>query len=318
LLVIAGHTIQLSWSYPIYAFHLPLFFLITGMLINPEKMQHVGRFLAHKARRLLIPWCVCLMISFVVTLMVPQWREGITLRGVVKDLYTLNTNFAQNSSLWYLPCLFFALIYFCLLRKIQRLGVALLFIAAMTLLLRQLLLYMHLPTARLPFKMDSALIGVFFVGIGFCGRDIIIKLVRVIPVYLLLLVAMLGCVLFVLNGVSNVSAYTFGKCSFAYYPIAFLGAFLVIAVSKLMPQKSIIARLLSWFGRNSLIIFCFQSLFVRGYLLIVEVTTGRQMVLYGSNPVVHQLGAFVAVAFVLSPLWAEGYNRIWRRWLTLA
>lgn len=57
-----------------------------------------------------------------------------------------------------------------------------------------------------------------------------------------------------------------------------------------------------FYGKNSLLIFGFQSLFIRLYLLFFSYIEGIDLRLYGDNPIIHQIGALVIVFFVVSPL----------------
>ena len=301
LLVIAGHTIQLGWSYPIYAFHLPLFLIVSGMLIDPAKIADTKSFLLHKAKRLLIPWCIYLSVSFAIVLMVPSWSSAVTLRNILIDLYTLNTNFAQNSSLWYLPCLFLVFLYFAVLQTSRCYILTLVIVATATLLLGWLMPYLSLPTGRFPLKADSAMIGVFFLGTGYWGNARIRKWSSRCSWLCVLLIATIAGSLCILNGFANINAYIFGRCALAYYPIAIIGAFSVLSISNLI-GNSRLGGILAWFGKNSLIIFCFQSLFIRAYWLVAGEIAGKHFLLYGANPVLHQVGAFLLVSLIISPL----------------
>ena len=111
ILVIAGHTIYLGYSYPLYAFHMPLFFFLSGLVFK-DKDESLLTFVNKKSLSLLKPWAIILFISFLVCLAIPQWRNEISIKSIVIDLYTANTNTIQNSSLWYLVCYFFVLIIF--------------------------------------------------------------------------------------------------------------------------------------------------------------------------------------------------------------
>lgn len=99
LLVIAGHAFCLDWCFPIYAFHLPCFFFISGMLIKEERLRSPLDFIKHETKVILAPFFIMLAISVLVCIMVSDWRNLITTKGVLRDLYFVTPNFAQNSSL---------------------------------------------------------------------------------------------------------------------------------------------------------------------------------------------------------------------------
>ena len=74
LLVILGHTIALKYSKVLYTFHMPLFFLLSG-LVAKECCSFKDVFI-NKTKRVLKPWGTILLLSFVVVMLIPEWRIG--------------------------------------------------------------------------------------------------------------------------------------------------------------------------------------------------------------------------------------------------
>lgn len=311
LLVIAGHTISLHYSYPLYAFHMPLFFFLSGLVLI-DKKESFFVFAFNKAKSILRPWFIILLISSLVCLSVPQWRDAITFSRLLSDLYTANTNVIQNSSLWYLVCFYFVLLLFYPLHRIKinkNVKIFLFFIFAVALLyIKEALGFTSLPLHRLPFKIDSALVALVFFIAGFYSKRMFTftppppTLTRGNIVLFFIFLLILTVVLSVFNGWSNINSLDFGVIKFLYYPIAFLGIGTVCLMSSLLsltPSK--IKRFWIFYGQNSLLIFGFQSLFIRLYLLFFNNIQGLTMQLYGDNPVIHQIGSFVVVTFITSP-----------------
>lgn len=307
LFVIAGHTFCLGYSYPLYAFHMPLFFFLSGLLFK-DKKEGFADFLKSKTNSLIRPWLIILFISFLVCLAIPQWRSDITLNAVLSDLYTSNTNVFQNSSLWYLVCFYFVLLIFFFVNKIKRCTTTLyafLFIAIALLWIKELLDVSNLPYHRLPFKIDSALIALCFFILAYWKKDKYIKLIITnYRLLLLLFFVVLSATLSVLNGSANINSLIFGRIKLLYYPIALMGITSVILVSRQisLSHYSKLKKILVFYGKNSLLIFGFQSLLIRLYLLFFNNMVGLNMKLYDNNPIVHQIGSFIVVSFVLSPL----------------
>jgi hypothetical protein len=97
----------------------------------------------------------------------------------------------------------------------------------------------------------------------------------------------------------------FGRLPLLYYPIALFTIFSVFLLSKhieLWKKENLIKKTLIFFGDNSLLIFVFQSLYLRLYLFVFNKFQGLDMELYMDNPFYHQLGSFVLITFILSPL----------------
>lgn len=307
ILVIAGHCFYLGYSYPLYAFHMPLFFFLSGLLFK-DKNEGFVVFLKSKTNTLMRPWLIILFFSFLVCLAIPQWRNEITLKAVLSDIYTANTNVFQNSSLWYLVCFYFMLLIFFFVNKLKRTAVtAIVFIiiAIGLLWIKVLLDRTNLPFNRLPFKIDSALIALVFFYVAYFYKDKILPFMKgKANLLLVALIVVVSVVLCVYNGWSNINSLDFGRIRLLYYPVAFMGIVSVCLVSQVITKlnwKPLIS-FLTFYGKNSLLIFGFQSLFIRLYLYSFNQQEGLDMKLYGLNPWIHQIGAFLVVSFILSPL----------------
>lgn len=306
LIVIAGHTVSLRYSYPLYAFHMPLFFFLSGLLFK-DRGDGFMTFIKKKAKALLKPWAVMLFISFLVCLAIPQWRNELGIKPILLDFYTANTNTLQNSSLWYLICFFFVLVIFYFVNKLKTKTLRIVFLlsAVAFLWIKEVLDMTSLPLHRLPFKIDSALIAIVFFAVGFWCKDLIISVdvMRIKPIYIILFV-LASASLCVLNKWSNINSLDFGRIRLLYYPIAFMGIASVCLISKMLSSIncSTVKSILLFYGKNSLLVFGFQSLFIRLYLLLFNELQGLSMTLYGDNPMIHQVGSFCVVSFVMSPL----------------
>lgn len=307
ILVIAGHTIYLGYSYPIYAFHMPLFFFLSGLVLKDKKEGFVN-FWKTKTKSLIRPWFVILTISLFVCLTIPEWRNQLTLKAVLSDLYTANTNVFQNSSLWYLVCFYFVLILFYFINKIKVTRVTKFFFYLFAIVLlwsKEVLNMTNLPFHRLPFKIDSALIALFFFILAFRYKEKILKLMACKYNLLIVSVVIVFTIcLCVFNGWSNINSLDTGKVRLLYYPIALMGIGSVCLISQLQGWEKLTKtrKFFVFYGKNSLIIFGFQSLFIRLYLLFFNRVQNLNMVLYDNNPIYHQIGSFILVSFVLSPI----------------
>lgn len=309
ILVILGHTVRLDVITPVYAFHMPLFFFLSGLVLNPDSMGDFSFFIKKKAKQLLRPWLVFLLLSTVVCLLIPDWREHLTLNNILHDLYSVNTNTFQNSSIWYLPCFFFALVFYYIMNEVFRhnkVSVCVFIIFALSLLLlKPAMEALRIPTGRLPFKIDSALVAAVFIATASWYRLQIFDCVKKFAnIKWLAIICMMTAVSTYGNGWANMNSLDYGRVCLLYYPIAFVGIFLVCLAAEYICKQDnhLIKQILLFYGKNSLIIFGFQSLYIRLYLLFFNRLCGLEMVLYGSNPWIHQIGSFLIVTFIMSPL----------------
>lgn len=313
LLVIAGHTIYLGISSPLYAFHMPLFFLLSGLVYDKNKYSKASVFFPAKTKQILKPWGIMWIISLLVCLIIPEWREALSLRIIIKEFYTTNSNNVQNSSLWYLPCLYIMFILYFFISKIKRNAKTLLLLSIIAIFL-PLLKYIEygideyiisMPDKRFPFKLDTALVALVFFCIGTWYKNKIRNLIeKERPWVLLYLSIPFIYIIAYLNGWTNLNSYDFGHIFLLFYPIALLGIAIILSWSYKISccQLKWIRSVLVFYGRNSLIIFGLQSLYIRLYLLFFNKITGSEMILYANNPWYHQVGSFIVVTFILSPL----------------
>lgn len=323
ILVIAGHTFCLGLSSPLYTFHLPLFFLLSGLVFNENKYQDTQLLLKTKARQIMQPWLVMALISFFVCLCIPEWRLNLSLNAMLKELYTTNTNNIQNSSLWYLVCLYMMFVLYAALRSILCkkwggkyffivIAIALLFIKDPIQWLSEN--YLSLPDDRLPFKMDTAMIALIFFMVGLRYKNLILFLSS--KRYSWMVLAILFIMVYAagkLNGWTNLNSYDFGTIPILFYPISFFGIYVVICASVKLTNKAEckwLKSILLFYGKNSLVIFGFQSLFIRLYLYAFNHLQGLDMQLYQNYVFYHQIGAFVVVTFIASPLMVIGFTHV--------
>lgn len=307
LLVIAGHTVSLRYSYPLYAFHMPLFFFLSGLVFK-DKNEGFWTFVKSRTNTLIKPWAVMLFISFMVCLAIPEWREQLALKPIIADFYTANTNTLQNSSLWYLVCFYFVLILFYFLNKVRRTHtiVCLFALLAIAILwIKNGLNILPLPYHRLPFKVDSSLVAIVFFAVAFWNKDLIFNFIaKNAKMLFIVLFVLFTIALCVANKWSNINSLDFGRIKLLYYPIALLGICTICLISQWLTSSNLlkVKEFLVFYGKNSLLIFGFQSLFIRLYLLFFNNVQGLNMELYGDNPWIHQIGSFVVVSFIISPL----------------
>lgn len=320
ILVIMGHTIALKYSRSIYAFHMPLFFLISGLVFNIDKYSSSKSLMKAKAKGLLKPYIIMALFSFFVCLFIPEWREKLNIRDIVYDFYTSNTNTIQNSSIWYLPCLYFTFMFTFLFRKIRSLQnnitvIAIFCVVAFALTYEQSFFKLinrvfHFEDFRLPFKIDTALVASVFLGIGCFGKQQITSYInKEKKLIYILLVCLLAAILSYANGWANLNSLDFGRFHILYYPIALIAIYAVMLVSKYIERYgetvcggARFKQILLFYGKHSLVIFGFQSLWIRLYLLFFNKYQGLNMELYADNPIYHQIISFVVVTFVLSPM----------------
>ena len=273
LAVVWAHIMLVGWSHKvIYAFHMPLFFFISGMLFGRKKYDSFLSFLRKRAKRLLLPYALYSVATWGI------WALFRFLRHDQVDSYwnpLLQTLIAQgsgefmvhNSALWFVPCLFVVELMYWGLSKLKDWQT----ILACFTLAGLSFLFGHLWGSAywfmLPYNFDAALIALPFYSVG----NLVIKhhphteIVGFVnnhrfwswSVFVLLTVVLVA------------GALSFGECSMGsssyqcnggiFLIRAFVGCFAVILFSILIsPKYGQVAamRPLIWYGRNSLDVMC--------------------------------------------------------------
>lgn len=170
--------------------------------------------------------------------------------------------------------------------------------------LKDLISTFPLPEHRLPFKIDTACVGLVFFSVGFYAKQTIIQLVDNARLKWIIILSVVCLVMSYLNGWTNLNSYDFGNIKLLFYPIAFIGITVCLFASVVIEKSRfvMIKNILVFYGKNSLLIFGFQSLLIRLYLLLFNHIEGLNMQLYADNPIIHQIGSFFIVSFIGSPL----------------
>lgn len=172
LLVVWGHILLVGPSHRvIYAFHMPLFFLISGMLFKREKFNSIIDFIGKRAKRLLIPFAIYSIVT---------WLIWATFRFVRHDnvvsywdplLQTIiakgsGAYMVHNSALWFVPCLFATEIIYFTFSKLRPLPKLLIAICCAAISFSLGHFFGDNWWFLLPWNLDAALIGVLFYCLG--------------------------------------------------------------------------------------------------------------------------------------------------------
>jgi len=107
-----GHILSYALKAIITTFHMPAFFIITGILTKPEHLQDISlkRHLSKKAFRLLIPY-VFFELTGGLWQMLIMGSDNVNVKGIIHGILTVRCHVGAD---WFLPTLFFAelLLYF--------------------------------------------------------------------------------------------------------------------------------------------------------------------------------------------------------------
>ena len=249
LLVVYGHCQPV---FPvarfIYAFHMPLFFFISGFLFK-NKQKDFQRFIKEKAKRLLIPYFTISLLSIPVQYV--RFRMGevetFTSKKLFIGLFNLNGTVIYNRPLWFLMCLFVCLCLFYFISKMK-----FIYQAVIVTILFTIGYYLSLISLRLPFSIDISFLALFFIFIGYQSKSVILKLKdqsTMIHIVLFLVFGFLCFYVSSLQGRIGMRAMVIHNPVF-YVLAAFSGILMTFSISYIIRD----AKLFIYCGKNSLAI----------------------------------------------------------------
>jgi fucose 4-O-acetylase-like acetyltransferase len=272
LLVIMGHIQYISEDFRnfIVAFHIPLFFIIAGMLIciQEEDKKSLAKTVIKKSRSILQPYFIFSIIFIIAQYVAYRIGSSITLELVKQNIY-LTVIFYGMSVLWFLGALFagelafLAVIKSC---KKQWTPAVLLLWLILSCAANRYLQYFYGIYGNRPY-MDYLMyflqmlirigVVVFFIGIGFYIWDIRRK-IQIIPWAAGLAgILCIAATVFISrkNGGVDLHYLVFHQ-EILYFLGAVLGSMGIISISFAIRRfaKFPLLKLLQFYGKNSLIV----------------------------------------------------------------
>jgi len=172
LLVVWAHILLVGASHRvIYAFHMPLFFMISGMLFRREKYPDFWTFVKRRAKRLLVPFVIYSVITWIIWAIFRFVRHDSVVSYWDPLLQTViakgsGAYMVHNSALWFIPCLFATEILYFTFSKLCNIPKLVAAISCATLSFVLGHYFADDWGFLLPWNFDAALIGVFFYCVG--------------------------------------------------------------------------------------------------------------------------------------------------------
>jgi len=166
-LVVIGHTmLQGELRGQIYAFHMPLFFFMSGFLFSNRKYPHLKGFIQAKAKSLLIPYVSFSVIS--ILLMKMFELEVIDIPNLIQTFLLSERNGIYfNQPLWFLTSLFtIEIIFYLLVKYVKKMSFIMLLTMEMS-LFSVTVLDAAAGTNILPWSFDQSLYFLFYFSMGY-------------------------------------------------------------------------------------------------------------------------------------------------------
>lgn len=267
LTMVMGHVgFGKTFDFFIHAFHMPMFFWISGFLFRHKSKSELSfrTWVLRKVKTLLLPYVVFGMAHYVLYSCINY--DDIDISPLV-HLFSVNTNgLPICGALWFLTALFFTdILFFIIDRYIASEPLKAIIIASIA-------LFGNLTKVIFPFTLPFAL-GPAFVGVGLyyigylCRKSSENKVVHFLfnlPWIPNLLLGILTIILIFLNDYINMRTETYAVIPL-FWANAVLSIIVGVNLSKLLYkyiQKSIVEKWLVSVGRESIVYVCLNQVVI--------------------------------------------------------
>lgn len=261
LFVIVGHVaLPKEWQSLIYSFHMPLFFLISGLTINEEKICAIPikEYIKGHAQRLLIPY---FWMNF---LMFPLWyfafhyitqSTKLTIVEAFWGIFIGNNEIqgAPSNALWFVLVLFLANILYCVLLKLANGQENILFIM---IILCGLIGYSERAIPQIwHFNVTFTAVVFMYIGNRFMkwyksvGKKYISNVGLWEKILFIGVVIIVGLVSHEMNGRISMTANKFGDSLLLFYLTALAFSIVIILVVMYIPK----IKCVTYIGQNTLL-----------------------------------------------------------------
>lgn len=245
LLVVIGHVYAFNrqivdrffviW---LYSFHMPLFFIISGMLIAYKDEKDIWKFVKKRIKGILIPYVFFSIFSIIVFAIVNDFSREVFVQNVKATICGVGID-----TLWFLPALFFGEVIFFALRNLLKNKYVICIISAIIYTLGN---FMMKDYGLICLFLGRICIAVGFIMIGNYTMNLIRK--RNMPWYGLIVIAILSVILSKINGLVDLNNLVFNN-HILYLINSLIGTYLILEISKLIDIDEI-----TYWGRNTLIV----------------------------------------------------------------
>lgn len=281
-LIVFGHTSGRGFlNQVLYAFHVPLFFFLTGTVYR--KKQSLSTFFLAKIKRLLTPYWMWGFLSILIFIPANHLLHMVgDDAGFIKNLFGLiyansrNGLMAWNRPLWFLPCLFLSL------SIVEVLESWMLYRKESTNHKRVFIICCFLFTGIiwniaanwiLPFQLESAITMVGFIETGILFKECdfgtkISSLTFGTKITFLIFCIIVGVGLSQLNGYTDARVCSYGRIPVIYIATSFLLGTAVILLAILINHN----KYLELLGRNSLSILLMHKFPILGFQKVIPFT----------------------------------------------
>lgn len=270
LTIMWGHIRLGDWSNSfVYAWHIPLFFFLSGMVFKKEKYADLKTFISKKAKSLLIPYVIFSLLTWIV------WAAFAYVTHASVESYWMplaETVIAQGSGgflvhnvpLWFVTCLFVMEVMCYFIASLRKVGIVIVTIGLAVISYCMITYFGGWDVTLLPWNIEVACLGLPIYAAGHLtvqkwGHQQMQDWVSGHRGMSLLLTIVFAAIVVV-------GSHFNGSISFGHaelhnplitYPCAFMGVAMMLLICMLLASTKACTenvkwmQWLKWFGRNS-------------------------------------------------------------------
>ena len=222
----------------IYSFHMPLFFIVSGMLLKYKNENDIKKVIISRIKGLLIPYLFFSLLSIIVKIII----NGLDKNMIIWDLIYSAIGIGIDV-LWFLPALFIGEILFVLINKMIKNNYAKVLLIAFLFICST---FISKENGLILLLISRGLIALGFVAIGYLGFEFVHN--RDINLVILITLFIVHIITSRMNGFVDLNNLVFDN-QLLYIFNSILGSFILIELCKLIKSN-----ILVYLGKNSLII----------------------------------------------------------------
>ncbi len=254
----------------VYAFHIPLFFVLSGMVFDRSKYPSFGSFLKKKLNSLLIPYAVFSFLTWII------WVAYTMVTHANVESYMmplLQTFIAQGSEgylvhnvpLWFVMCLFTMEVMYYFIAGFKRIWITVLTVLMAVISYCLLNHCFFINFSIIPWSIDAAMLGIPFYAMGHwtvCkwGHQRMMDAInnhKSVSILCMILWGVVTCLISDYNGPISFGHTDMGVNVFTAYlggitGVSMLLIFCMLLAGSIFNKPTIKwMNFLKWFGRNS-------------------------------------------------------------------
>lgn len=281
-LVFIGHTnIAYLPEFFCYAFHIPFFFILSGICFNVKEGESFKSFLVKKIKTLVVPYFFLSALIFISDCIIEYIFGELTKEFVISDFINFLLQ-RHHKTVWFLACLFICeILAYCAVKAFKNKKVY--YYVTIILFFAGAYFYFKFVNVYLLWAGDIVLTAFPFFLIGYAFKDLLmdikIKFKPIVMSVLMLLSIVVNYLnIRVVSDIAKVNMYFNEYGNYALFVLSsLLGSVAFIGFAQMIKSNEIV----NYIGRNSLVFFTLhQSVYYLHYVLVnklyIEGAGGRQ------------------------------------------